>query len=409
MPEAITCKRPLLWGILSLAVGLIVEQITATATVMLLSFCAIVKNESQNLERCLLSVKPFVDEMIVVDTGSTDDTVAIAQRCGASIHYFKWCNDFAAARNFANSLATGDWVLTLDADEKLVTSNPNWIKSLQIAAQDILAFSIGLRSASAPETEMQPLRLFRNHPSLQYRDRYHEYLTYAGQALASDHPYVRCLENVEIMHYGYTEDVIAGKSVQRIPILEEIRNADGLSLMLLWTLSGMYEVTEQFEQAQSCYEEAWERLLPDLLTNTPLEDSRSVRSWLYSLAVRALKAEDIETSQFICEQGIAWFPDFPPLFYLSGLLLKMSDTPFAAIPFFEHCLEADRTGQYFKGEPFDQTLITLYPAFDLGDVYLALSQYTEAITAFELALSFDLNHTQARAQLAVAQQQLAST
>jgi glycosyltransferase involved in cell wall biosynthesis len=368
-----------------------------------LSFCAIVKNEAQNLARCLASVKPYVDELIVVDTGSTDNTIAIAQQYGAKVSHFEWCNDFAAARNYANSLASCDWILTLDADEELEILNPDWILQLQSTSEDIQGFTIGLRGDNAGETEMQTIRLFRNHPAMQYRDRYHEYLTYQGQALHSDHPLVQPLKGVEIIHYGYADNVLVEKSTRRIPVLEQIRSTDGLSLMLLHTLSGMYQATQDIDKAQDCYEEAWERLLPHLLTGEQPEDSRSVRSWLYSLAVRVLKDEDAETSQLICTQGIQWFPDFPPLFYLNGLILKMLGAGVDSIPYFEHCIEAGQTGNYSHNEPFDRALITIYPAFDVGTVYLELQQVENAIAAFTLALSFDPNYTPAKEQLEILQ------
>lgn len=82
-----------------------------------LSLCMIVKNEEQHLSRCLLSVKPVIDEMIVVDTGSTDRTKDIARVYGAKVYDFPWNDDFSAARNHSLSMAQGDWVLVLDADE----------------------------------------------------------------------------------------------------------------------------------------------------------------------------------------------------------------------------------------------------------------------------------------------------
>jgi GT2 family glycosyltransferase/tetratricopeptide (TPR) repeat protein len=83
----------------------------------ILSLCMIVKNEEQHLARCLLSVKPAVDEMIIVDTGSTDRTKDIARVYGAKIFDFPWTNDFSIARNLSLSMASGDWILILDADE----------------------------------------------------------------------------------------------------------------------------------------------------------------------------------------------------------------------------------------------------------------------------------------------------
>jgi tetratricopeptide (TPR) repeat protein len=82
-----------------------------------LSLAMIVKNEKEHIARCLWSVKPIVDEMIVVDTGSTDNTKDIAKAFGAKVYDFKWNNDFSEARNYAISLVTCDWILILDADE----------------------------------------------------------------------------------------------------------------------------------------------------------------------------------------------------------------------------------------------------------------------------------------------------
>ena len=77
----------------------------------------IVKNEEKNIIRALQGVKPLVDEMIVVDTGSTDRTKKIAKVFGAKVYDFQWTDSFSDARNFSLSKATGDWILVLDADE----------------------------------------------------------------------------------------------------------------------------------------------------------------------------------------------------------------------------------------------------------------------------------------------------
>jgi tetratricopeptide (TPR) repeat protein len=192
-------------------------------------------------------------------------------------------------------------------------------------------------------------------------------------------------------------------------MLEDIRATEGLSLLLLLTLAGLHKSTQSTEQYESCCSEAFERLLPHLLSGDLPEDSRSIRSWLYCLGVQLLQNDDQETVRIICQRGLQWFPDYPPISYLSGFFLKLTGFLNGSIPYFQACLAAGHRDQYFKGEPFDHSLMKETPAFDLGEVHLALSHYAEAITAFELALSFDPNHTQAREQLAVAQQQLAST
>ena len=88
----------------------------------------IVKNEEQFLDQCLAALDGVAHQIVVVDTGSTDRTVQIAKAHGAEVHHFDWCDDFAAARNFALEHARGDWVLVLDADEVLTTEGLNGLR-----------------------------------------------------------------------------------------------------------------------------------------------------------------------------------------------------------------------------------------------------------------------------------------
>jgi len=93
-----------------------------------LSLCMIVKNEEHFLEQCLNSVKDLVDEIIIVDTGSTDRTKEIAKKFNAKIFDFEWIDDFSKARNESLKNATGDWILVLDADETISSQNHQRIK-----------------------------------------------------------------------------------------------------------------------------------------------------------------------------------------------------------------------------------------------------------------------------------------
>ena len=86
----------------------------------MISVCVIAKNEADVLGRCLESVKGL-DEIVVVDTGSTDNTKEIAKRYTDNVYDFVWCDDFSKARNFAIEQCTSDWILILDADEYLPT------------------------------------------------------------------------------------------------------------------------------------------------------------------------------------------------------------------------------------------------------------------------------------------------
>jgi GT2 family glycosyltransferase/lipopolysaccharide biosynthesis regulator YciM len=112
-----------------------------------ISLCMIVKNEEKNIGRCLLNLKTLVDEMIIVDTGSSDRTKSLAGIFGAKVYDFEWNNDFSTARNFSLSKACGDWILIMDADEVISPRDFSALKKI-IKAKKLkaLAFSLVTRN-----------------------------------------------------------------------------------------------------------------------------------------------------------------------------------------------------------------------------------------------------------------------
>src|SRR5579862_9633682 len=107
------------------------EHLSAmTTNSPLISACIIAKNEEKNLGRCLTSLHASVDEIIVVDTGSTDRTVEIARAHGARVFNFPWCDHFSAARNESLSHAGGRWIIWIDADDELIEAAPRALRKL---------------------------------------------------------------------------------------------------------------------------------------------------------------------------------------------------------------------------------------------------------------------------------------
>ena len=143
----------------------------------LISLCMIVKNEEKHLPRCLESVRGLVDEIVVVDTGSEDNTVSIAESLGAKVHHLPWPGNFSAARNESLKKAGGNWILYLDADEAL---DPNGISDcIRKTASDpsVTAWSVAIRSHQW-ETDSYSvtlnIRFFRNLPDLLFENEVHE-------------------------------------------------------------------------------------------------------------------------------------------------------------------------------------------------------------------------------------------
>lgn len=131
----------------------------------LVSACLIVKDERDNLGRCLSSLEGFCDEVVVYDTGSTDETKEIARAAGAVVVEGHWEDDFGAARNAALDHCTGEWVLWIDADEALVSDGPAQREALEAASADVEALVVmidNLRGTAASTTFAHPAcRLFR--------------------------------------------------------------------------------------------------------------------------------------------------------------------------------------------------------------------------------------------------------
>jgi glycosyltransferase involved in cell wall biosynthesis len=178
------------------------------------SFCLIAKNEADQLRRCLDSVRPLCDDLLVVDTGSTDGTVKGALELGASVAFFDWCDDFAAARNYGLAQLTGDWVLMLDADEWLLAEAIAPIRQA-IAQEDALVVNLvrhEIGAAQAPYSLVS--RLFRRHPALRFDRPYHALIDDSAAALMAADPHWRvlALDGPAIAHDGYRLAAIAGKN-----------------------------------------------------------------------------------------------------------------------------------------------------------------------------------------------------
>jgi tetratricopeptide (TPR) repeat protein len=180
---------------------------------MTLSLCIIVKNEAAALPQCLGSVQGVVEEMVVLDTGSSDRTVEVAKQFGAKIHHFAWCNDFSAARNEALKYVTSNWVLVLDADEVLV---PEIVPDLQQAIQSdrLLVINLLRQEVGALQSPYSLVsRLFRRHPNLYFSRPYHAMVDDSVTEILRQEPQwqIGSLPKVAILHYGYQQRQIAEK------------------------------------------------------------------------------------------------------------------------------------------------------------------------------------------------------
>jgi glycosyltransferase involved in cell wall biosynthesis len=271
-----------------------------------LALVMIVRDEARCIARCLRSAKPFVDEMIVLDTGSGDDTAAIAAQLGARVYHFGWTGDFSAARNAALDYSSAEWNLVLDADE--------WIDaaagagSLQAALNGSEPF-IGLLPV-ASEFDLQgrvevavswiPRMLPRQ---VRYQGTIHE-------QPVSKLP--RCRIQLPIMHDGYRQHGLAQKKGRNEALLLRALEQTPADPYLLYQLGKNYEVYEDYDNAVVRYQAA-------------LQCSGPEDTFRHDLVVRAIfalkKAQQHDAAIALSETEMPNWQHSPDFFFVLGDLL----------------------------------------------------------------------------------------
>jgi Flp pilus assembly protein TadD len=311
--------------------------------------CMIVRNEDKRLGRCLTAARPWVGEAIVVDTGSTDGTVALAQSFGARVLHFAWCDDFAKARNHALDAATREWVLVLDADEVLVIDDAEaWARALRSAS--VAAYSIDCHDRiDEGGVAIGPvMRLFRRAtPDMRYRGEVHEQIL----AVAERHCETAHARFIHIEHDGHTSAVVAehgtvARNLRLARLMVASRPDDPFTWFCLGQAlqaadPGSDEIITTFEQALS-------RI--DALGAGYRDESYLAALWinLVRALVRAGRRRDaLETSaRALCD-----FPDSPDLHFLRGKLLLDAGHIAAASRELEVCLTPAAARFFLRQDP----------------------------------------------------------
>lgn len=275
-----------------------------------ISLCVIAKDEEQYLEDCLKSVAGAVDEICVVDTGSTDRTVEIAEKYGAKIGYHAWDGDFAAARNASLALATCDWILVLDADERL---KPESVNELRWLSYHPLEFGVVCQIEST-QGDDKPLvspvvRFFRNHIGVQYEGRLHEQPLVPGKATSLD------MSGIRILHLGYEPDVIKarGKLSRNLDMaLQMVEEAE--------TFHSIFNLTRAYWELEDYAKAAYYAGHAKLMAQMPADVIHAA-----VMEVAAVAAEDGEKALALSIALRDQFPAVPRVAFMVGKLLAHLD------------------------------------------------------------------------------------
>jgi glycosyltransferase involved in cell wall biosynthesis/SAM-dependent methyltransferase len=342
------------------------------------SLCMIVKNEEANLASCLETVADLVQEIVVVDTGSTDQTREIARRFGARVHEFPWVDDFAAARNESLKHASCRWVFWMDADDRLDGPNRSRLKGLFAALHDkdenaayvMKCYCLPDPISRAP-TVVDHLRLFRNYPQLRWRYRVHEQILPALRAMHTD---VRW-SDVVIEHTGYQDPALRRRKLERdlrLLHLDQLAHPD--DPFILFNLGMIYQELGQQAQAVSLFTRSLERSQP----------GDSIVRKLYALIAQCHNQLGQKTQALAaCRQGRALFPDDAELLFQEGLILQGLGDSLGAVERWEQVLRCP-PGQHFAS--VHAGIRGYLTRQNLAAVYQTLGRFPEAERHYQAIL-----------------------
>jgi glycosyltransferase involved in cell wall biosynthesis len=343
----------------------------------------IVKNEEDYLPGCLKSIKDIVDEIIIVDTGSTDKTVEIAKNFGAKVYFFPWNNNFSEARNESLKYATKDWILILDGDDELYPKDQENFKDMltrQLDENAIYYFETlnyygDTIDDNSITINLNP-RLFKNNQGTHYAGEVH------NQLVHSENKYNAIYKLIQIHHYGYMNKNIHSKNkrTRNITLLNEQLKKDPDDSFAHFNLGTEYATLNDVKTALDHYYKSYEKFDPYIGYSYLL---------IFRIVFLNYKIKDYDTAFKFINIGIDHYPKFTDLYFLKALIYKETDMPSLQIKALEKCIEL--------GEPQSE-LKCLYGVgsfkayYELGNAYLKLKDYDTAynyyIEAMKLKLDF---------------------
>ncbi len=340
------------------------------------SLSMIVRNEEKNLADCLRSAADLVDEVVIVDTGSTDRTKEIAAQFGAKVFDFPWVDSFAAARNESLRHATGAWVWWLDADDRIDEENRAKLRELFARLGDEnVAYVLKIRSATGKDTKsarvLDQVRLFRNHPYIRWRYRVHEQILpavgqWGGQSRWTD---------IVIDHTGYQDETFRQRKLQRnLRLLELEVKEQPDDAFTLFNLGRSYLDLGRTAEALPIFQRSLERSGRNL----------SIVRKLYALLTQAhWQLKQSGDALAICKEGLTRFPDDAELLFQQSLLLREKKDWAGTEASLQRLLDS-KPGEYF--DLVDAGMRTYKAQQQLAEVYQQQGRKQEAETAWRAAL-----------------------
>jgi tetratricopeptide (TPR) repeat protein len=375
---------------------------------MTLSVCLLTRNEAKNIVRAIQSVVGLADEVLVADTGSTDNTVALAQEQGARVLAFAWDDDFAAGRNFALNQAKSDWVLWLNPDEELLPDSHALVREV-IRKSDALGYLVLRQELMNPSqldvfSESEALRLFRRLPELRYTGRSHPAFDESIEQAARREGKFIHRSAITLRHHAYLSPQTPDKLRWRARLLRrELEDRPGQLRFLIEYGRTLLQL--QDPKGHEVLAEAAEKVLA--MRDEPLEPVWNVEELLeYLMDVSPGDSRSPLTAADARMLALRWYPTSPPLLWkMAEYLFGQNDFQTSA-SLLERLLHLGKTRSYSKCRGFDPQIVGERALFNLGHCRMRLGQWADAQECFRQLLASSIYEVQAAKNLMVIQRQL---
>ena len=338
-----------------------------------ISAALIVRDEAQYLEDCLNSIADLVDEIVVVDTGSQDESRKIARDGGAKLFEFAWTGDFSAARNQALDHASGEWILYIDADERVRNFGRDDLVPI-LSRDDAVAYTVRFHPRPG-YTAYPEYRIFRNDPRFRYSGVIHESNIRALKSAARDEGKSIPHCELTIDHIGYEGDQ-KRKHARNLPLLLRQVQVDPGRTYLWWHLGFIYRETGRLEEAQAVWEKG---ILPARKGR-----QRTNRECLCFGELAKLHYDQGRDPMPIVNEGLSLFPHNRMLQWIKGKLLAAQKDYDAAADIFESLAKVDPE-TFIDDTSYDARLFGADAMIERGKIELARERKAEAAHWFALA------------------------
>lgn len=345
-----------------------------------ISLCMIVKNEEKFLEACLNSVKDIVDEIIIVDTGSIDGTIDIANKFHAKIINYKWNNNFSEARNISLKEASKEWILLMDADDVLEKKDISKLIEIINNGNQVGYFFNTLSYISENNkldyVYSSNIRLLRNIGEYEFKGPIHEQITHKFEV--TDYSKFSLID-IRVHHYGYLPFINESKNKRQrnISIIKDELSIYPYNPFQNYNMGNEYFAMRDYNEALKYYDIAYDNI-------------SSNSSYFSNLIIKRVAAivelKDYKKAIKYIDEGMKKFPVFTELYFYKALIYKERKMYTLAIKLLNKCVELGESPNELR---FINDCGGYKSYCTLGDIYLELKDYEEAVDNYKKAIEKD--------------------